>query len=642
MTNRNSRPFGSKRVFNMAYKPAKVPSVSVPTIYTANLENFRGVDFTNNALNCESYRSPDMLNMIAGNDGFPVARNGYVKHRTFSGRINGMYLFNDQYLVHHGTKLSLMDGTLVSEGLNDAFSTAVYLDGKLYLLDGTHYLCLRPSPQTGGITTSAPAVLVNDVVGTIPETTIARLPAGGGQPFQAVNMLTPKRTNTFIPDGTAKEYLLDAGGIDPDPVIVYFDNADGGQDLKTEGTDFTVDRTAGKVTFHAAPPVLVNQRATVHITFSKTTPGYADRVKKCTIKAMFGANGGANTIFLTGHPDYPNMVIYSEAADPTYWPDTNYIYVGQDSSRVMGFTLTGDGSLSIHKERNGVDPTIFYLTGEVTTVEGLLTPLYRLTQGATGVGVIAERAFASLGNDALFLASTGVYADKPSGTVTNERYAQSRSFYINSRLTREENLQNAVAIEYKGYYYLAVNGHVYVADGVHDKAYIQNNQINQYEYEWYYWDNVPVRVWFEGSEGLYFGDAQGNIYCFDDGYLDDGEPIAVYWMSKLFDFGTITNLKTVKSVHVMPNPYTHSTINIDFIQRGISETVKETTVDVFDFSDLRFDRLSFETDPTPRIIPVRRRLKKLQTFQMRIWADAGEPLGLFKVAIRYQVGGNIK
>lgn len=613
----------------MAYKPAKIPSVNVPTIYTANIENFRGVDFTNNALNCESYRSPEMLNMIAGNDGFPVSRNGYEKVKTFSGRINGMYLYNEEYLVHHGTTLSKMDGTLVCEGLNDAFSTAVYWDGKLYLLDGANYLCLD---ETGA----------HDVIGTIPETTISRLPAGGGQSFQAVNLLTPKRINTFIPDGETKEYLLDATEIDSEPVVIYFDNADGGKDVKIENTDFTVDRTAGKVTFQTAPPVLVNQRATVHITFSKTIPGYSDRVKKCTIKAMFGANGGANTIFLTGHPEHPNMVLYSEAADPCYFPDTNYIYVGQDSSRVMGFTLTGDGSLSIHKERNGVDPTIFYLTGEVTTVEGLLTPMYRLTQGAQGVGVIATRAFASLGNDALFLASTGVYADKPSGTVTNERYAQSRSFYINSRLTREPDLKNAVAIEYKGFYYLAVGGHVYVADGVHDKAYVQNNQINQYEYEWYYWDHIPVRVWFEGDEGLYFGDDQGNIFVFNQGYLDDGEPIKVYWLSKLFDFGTITNLKTVKSVHVMPNPYTHSTINIDFIQKGVSETVKETTVDIFDFSDLRFDRFSFETDPTPRIIPVRRRLKKLQTFQLRVWADAGEPLGLFKIAIRYQIGGNIK
>jgi hypothetical protein len=132
------------------------------------------------------------------------------------------------------------------------------------------------------------------------------------------------------------------------------------------------------------------------------------------------------------------------------------------------------------------------------------------------------------------------------------------------------------------------------------------------------------------------------VFRFNDGFTDNGTAITTHWKSKLFDFGTITNLKTVKSVHVMPNPYAHSSINVDFIQAGINQTVEETYVDIFDFSNVYFDRFSFDTDPTPRIIPVRRRLKKLKTFQMRIWTNAGEPLGLFKVAIRYQIGGLIK
>ena len=631
----------------MAYYPSEVPEVKAPTVYTINLENFRGVDFVSNALNCESYRSPDMLNMIAGNDGFPVCRHGYELAGSFAERINGIYLYAEQVLVHHGSTLSTWEGETLYSGMADDFSSSVYWDGKLYLIDGKNYLCVETEETDaettdGGGQGGAPrAWRGGGVSGYVPQTTVGRLPAGGGTSFEAVNLLCGKRTNTFIPDGTSKEYVLDAEEIDSVDEV-YFDTETGGRDEKTEGTDYTVDLEAGKVTFTVAPPVLVAQRATVHITFTKQAASDAGRVKGCTIRAMFGASGGANTVFLSGNPDFPNLVLYSDPDRPDYFPDTNYILVGQDSSRVMGFTATGDGSMSIHKERNGTDPTVYYLTGEVQRINGLDTAVYRVQQGALGVGVIARRGFANLGNDALFVATTGVYADAAAAYLTSERYAQSRSYFINPRLMQEQGLADACAIEYRGYYYLAVGGHVYVADGVHDKAYVENNQINQYEYEWYYWDNMPVRCWFEGSDGLYFGAVDGKVYRLSDGYEDDGQPITVYWKSKLFDFGTITNLKTVKSVHVMPNPYTHSTINIDFILAGLGETVKQTTADIFDFSDLRFDRLSFETDPTPRIIPVRRKAKKIKTFQLKVWADAGEPLGLFKIAILYKVGGLVK
>ena len=44
----------------------------------------------------------------------------------------------------------------------------------------------------------------------VPTTTISAAPTGGGTSYEAVNLLTPKRINTFIGDGTATQFKVDA------------------------------------------------------------------------------------------------------------------------------------------------------------------------------------------------------------------------------------------------------------------------------------------------------------------------------------------------------------------------------------------------------------------------------------------------
>ena len=62
-----------------------------PKLYTERLENFKGVDFANNATQVKLYRSPDAQNVISDLAGKPVKRTGYETIAKFGDRINGIF-----------------------------------------------------------------------------------------------------------------------------------------------------------------------------------------------------------------------------------------------------------------------------------------------------------------------------------------------------------------------------------------------------------------------------------------------------------------------------------------------------------------------------------------------------------------------
>ena len=59
----------------------------------------------------------------------------------------------------------------------------------------------------------------------------------------------------------------------------------------------------------------------------------------------------------------------------------------------------------------------------------------------------------------------------------------------------------------------------YVADARH--KFIPNDTVdNSFNYEWWFWDNIPARVWASIDGKLYLGTEQGQICVFDDKYTD--------------------------------------------------------------------------------------------------------------------------
>ena len=88
----------------------------------------------------------------------------------------------------------------------------------------------------------------------VPTVTINRTPTGGGDFLEAPNLIGGKWTEEFIGDGTSKTYKLSYEELDATKVeCEIYDTASSKWVAKAEGTDFTVARTEGKVTFNNAP-----------------------------------------------------------------------------------------------------------------------------------------------------------------------------------------------------------------------------------------------------------------------------------------------------------------------------------------------------------------------------------------------------
>ena len=80
-------------------------------------------------------------------------------------------------------------------------------------------------------------------------------------------------------------------------------------------------------------------------------------------------------------------------------------------------------------------------------------------------------------------------------------------------------MSEAVGVSYNNRYYLAVNGHCYVADA-RTKYYSDKDADGSYQYEWWYWDGIPARVLCELRGALYFGTQDGRICVFDEQRCD--------------------------------------------------------------------------------------------------------------------------
>ena len=168
---------------------------------------------------------------------------------------------------------------------------------------------------------------VKEVVPYEPDLCINRKPDGSYSDLtDNYNRLGSGFKNTFNGDGTSKVYVLTDKELDATAVKVTVGTTD-----MTEGSGFTVDRTAGKVTFSTAPGVGQNN---VVITAYKTTQKYIDSVLNCKYYVSFGGENNSR-LFVAGSGNA--VYYYSEVFDATYFPENNYGTLGNGEYDITGF-----------------------------------------------------------------------------------------------------------------------------------------------------------------------------------------------------------------------------------------------------------------------------------------------------------------
>ncbi len=599
------------------------------------IDEFHGVDFTNSPTNVDEKKSPNAPNMIRDVPGKVRKSMGWHTVKQYSERINGVHFRREDTdgLVHSGTKLYKGDDEVYSEA-NDERSQSWQFGENLYIVDGKALL-----------TYDGTDVKLTSTAAKIPTLTIAKSPTGGGTPFEDLNLIQPAFIELFAGTETDKVYSMTFSGLDA-VVLVEGLQSNGTWKTLSAGTDYTADLAAGKVTFTTAPGKSpITGEDNVRITASRLVVGYADRINKCRFGTLFGVNGAADRLFLSGNPDFVNYDWHSGQNDPTYWPDTGYSVIGTEKSAIVGYSIIND-RLATHKDEQADGRNVVIRQGDLVDSEAVF-PVVNTLQGQ---GAVATYSFAYLVNEPLFLTKLGVYAITAQD-ITGEKYAQNRSFFVNGKLLEEENLQEAFAFVYKDLYWLCINGVAYILDGLQPLQTDKSMPYSTRQYAAFYRTNVPARVMWEREGQLFFGSPDGRICQFYDdpasqlSYNDDGQPIYCCWETPDFSGKLFYKNKTFRFLAVRLAAAIATSVKLYGRRRGIWTFIKEddTRARYFNWEYLDWSKFSWSNDETPQVITTKVRIKKVDKSRFRLENDVlNEPFGINDVAIEYVENGNFK
>lgn len=604
--------------------------------------NLAGCDFTNDPAKVALNRSPNCINMYknyADTQGncvqtrpgfknlfnFTVEEDGILTYL----KINGMFLYQinnvKKLIVHAGKYLFSWDYPNGSQykkiynQMNNIRSSYVIFDDKLYINDGLNYL-VYDGTSIKNVSEDA----------FIPTTTMSRKPIGGGTIYQAVNVLTPRRKNSFCADGTSKEYYLDVKLIDEDEVKVYVN------DVQVNSTEFTVNRVNGCITFNTAPekPFTEGQDNVV-IEFSKAGTDYDTRISKCIKNIAFD-----NRIFFTGNSQYKNAIFHCELNNPAYISDLAYYQDGTSDSAIKSFTI-GNNLLWVFKEPSQQNDTIFYHSPVIDSEYG---KVYPSKQGNISTGCISECI--NFNDDIVFISPLGL--EGMIGNIDQEQLISHRSSLIDGKFINENNFEDVQMVEWKGYLICLVNGNYYLADSRQ-----KYQGVNGYEYEWYFWKHTsqeflnyfgnPVCL-LSVNEELIIGTDVGYILALDES-IDKDYNFNIYscWQTPFDIFGDTNNLKTtnkrggVAKIKTIPNGKLKVSVQTN---RKPEKFIKEYSATGFDFNNIDFSNFAFTTKDMSYIV-YKIKMKKFIDLTLKFYSE-DRPFGLYDATLEVFQGSYVK
>ena len=527
--------------------------------------------------------------------------------------------------MHCGTKLYEMKTdfssyTEILTGLANTISQGVIINSKLLILDGNRAVVYDLLESTN-------KVKYLDEIGYIPTTQIARAPNGlASQIYEQVNLASDSRINLFTSTETDTTYQLDDTNITSVELVeVLNENAEWVIKKVNDG-DYRVDLSKGQVIFSSAvgKPVIDN-RDNVRIKYKKIIESNRSQINKCNMMCVYGYAGANNRVFMAGNPDLPNIISYSHINNVTYIPADNTIVAGLEVVPLTGLVRLNDGKMAALKDVSDTDATLFRIG--YATFNG--EERFNIEGSVKGEGNISNYAHDTLINEPLILTSNGVFALN-TATLTDEIYVYHKSYYIDTKLKQEPNLKNAVGISNDGKYYLAINDHVYVADS-RFKTTNSNSKYSNYQYEWFYWTNLPVKIWFVWNNELYFGDKYGNICKFRDDndanrFKDNTKNVEAEWNSVILDLNNIANKKNIKRVAISSNP-TNSQLDIGYrLKNGDKQVLSKV----------------YTNSTYPKTTIVRKKAKKLSFFSLYVENKENTNMNFNSICVVYMIGSYYK
>lgn len=523
-------------------------------------------------------------------------------------------------IKHCGTKLYKQDKvtgalTTIFSGLNATKDSFFKFNNKLYYIQAGKYI------QWDGTTAT-------EVVPYIPTVIINRTPTGGGSTNEQYNRLGKGFRNSFNGNGTSTAYMLTDVGLDATTVTCTI-----GGVARVEGTDFTVNRTTGIVTFSVAPASGTNN---VIITAYKTNQADIDSILNCKMAIAFGGQNDNRMFFGSNGTGYYYWTGITVAGiDPTYFPYNNYNIIGLTDEDIAGFGKHYD-TLTIHKESGEIFGVTYTWNGTV----GVFNTFPINAQ----YGCDCPDTMQNVNNNLVWLNSKYGVCILVGTAVNNQRNVFPISRNIDPRLMKESNLTEASSVEFNGKYWLCVNDKVYLWDYFNSPYYSTGNSDEDAKrLAWWYFDNINASSFvIEGTNLLYVNRADGKTIKFIDNFVDFSGGINAAYRIPLRDFGGSIYEFDVRDMWLDVRSDTRTEINIAYVISDESSLATETdVVSVGSFSIPGFSIPDF----TLNVMGFRQTFafkpleKKIDLFGMEFSNNAiGRDMNISNVTLSYTIG----
>lgn len=542
----------------------------------------------------------------------------------------------------------------------------------------------------------APLVVVNAV--GVDDT--GSPPVVSGTQFEGYNLLSGAFRTAFTTDGKAHEFKLPLDNLTlnngESPAVEYtgtdgtitrwesFSNtmlyAQASAEIGGETVTVKLYRQNGIIEFSTGSgtpyPLPGSISNNLIVTAWKTDPEATKKIANMQFSTWFGGDrsglGGGTRLFVSGNPDHPNLVHWSDINNPLYFPENNYAYIGESSQKVTGFGKQTD-ILVIFKEHEIYSAE--YVSGNTYTAQDVIdgkvvdvtanAAVFPITPINSGIGCDCPNTIQLCNNRLIWTTSSGEVYGLMAANQASERNVRKLSAMIESYLKAEDRylLKSAISCDVDGHYMLFVRNRVYLLDymdGVFQYyATYSDERKAQRNMSWYCWEFpeecMPAAVMPKGSRLAAFCPA---LYSYIEGgmprsalfgaaYLLDGERDCVFqpsgpafetgefdisvedreiqscFQTKVFDFGSQERKKKIHRLHMNMADTSDARITVSYV------TEKGTMDDVYELS-MSGTGAMVGRMLTPGVSRVCR-------FGVRV--SSGGAIGVDGLVIRYEIGG---
>ena len=419
--------------------------------------------------------------------------------------------------------------------------------------------------------------------------------------LENVNRLCKERRVWISPDGTGTVFHLPENDLASVDYVLYFGD---GENL-TPGTDYTVDLTAGTVTFTQAPPQMVNA---YEIGYTVNADDQRTDVENMQYAELFAGTQDTR-VFLYG--DGTNKTIYSgidyngnPRAD--YFPDLYEALVGDENTPITGM-IRHYSSLACYKK----DSAWSISASSLTLAEGLNVPAFYVTPVNKAIGNAAP-------------GQVRLVMNSPYTLFGNDLYEWKNSSYYTSNLTRDERqakrISDRVWAALQSYH--TENCYCYDDNDAQEYYVCYNGDALVYNYAadaWSHYTNFPVSCMANIGEELYIGTPDGKVKHFSSDYMnDDGDVIPAYWESGSMSFNQdyMRKYSAMAWVGVKPESNTELIITAKTDKKTCDQKKIETKVYQFDFNEFAFDTLQFDELYDPQMYREKIKAKKFVFYKL--------------------------